>query len=131
MAFFHKSKTFSSRLEHHSNKTSFSWLWLDLVLRCLMPFSTIFQVNRGRNREYPEKTTDLLQVTDKLYQIMLYTSPWAGFKLKTSVLIGTDNICSCKSNYNTIRQLIMLIKLFNRGFFQNIFSRSKKQDFKA
>jgi hypothetical protein len=25
--------------------------------------------------EYPKKTTDLSQVTDKLYPIMLYTSP--------------------------------------------------------
>jgi hypothetical protein len=27
--------------------------------------------------------------TDKLYHIMLYTSPWAGFELTTSVVIGT------------------------------------------
>jgi hypothetical protein len=33
---------------------------------------------------------------------MLYTSPWSRFKLKTSVVIGTDCIGSYKSNYHTI-----------------------------
>jgi len=33
---------------------------------------------------------------------MLYTSPCLGFKFTTSVVIGTDCIGSCKSNYHTI-----------------------------
>jgi hypothetical protein len=33
---------------------------------------------------------------------MLYTSLWLKFELTTSVVIGTDCIGSCKSNYHTI-----------------------------
>jgi hypothetical protein len=67
--------------------------WLGLL--CLTPLSTVLQLYDGcqfdwwRNLEYLEKTTDLSEVTDKLYH-------------DGQVVIGTDCIGSCKSSYHTI-----------------------------
>ena len=71
------NKDISAQSQYQSVRGSFTFYWR-FSLWYLTPLSTILQLSRGgqfywwNKPEYPEKTTHLSQVTDKLYLIMLY-----------------------------------------------------------
>ena len=54
--------------------------------------------------EYPKKTSDLPEITDKLYHIILYLEHFAmsGIQIHNLVVMGIDCIGDCKPNYHMI-----------------------------
>ena len=90
------------------------------MLLCLMPFSTIFQLNMWRSVLFVvetgvlEKTTDLEQITDKFNLIMLYSV--------------RQSIDSSKSYNNAIQQTDVCVIKYYTVIKCHKFMLKKKQD---
>ena len=81
-----------------SNRHRVSGLW------CLIPLSPIFQLY-GVGQFYRWRKPPTCRKTLTEYHIMLHRvhPVWVGIELTTLVVMGTDCIGSCKSNYNQSR----------------------------
>ena len=90
-----------------------------------MPLSTIFQLYRGiqfylwRQQEDPEKTSNLLQVTDQLYHLMLCRIRSFVNNIVSSIIyqlpiLLLEQLCCFHSVYET------LVKMLSMQIFRNL-----------
>ena len=89
---------------------------IDLILFNLWDFQQYITVLSWRSvllAEYQEKTIDLSQVTDKLYQILYRVHLALAMFEITLVAIGTGCIANYKSNYHTITDGFQCFSIFS------------------
>ena len=72
-----------------------------IKLELMLIYDTDIVTSCGGNQSTRRKSPTCRMSLDEIYHIMLYLV-WAGFKLTTLVVIGTDCIGSYKSNYHMI-----------------------------
>jgi hypothetical protein len=111
------------------SKVSYICFWIGFIgLWYLMPLSSIFQLYRGcqfywwRKLEYPDKTTDLSQITDDLMVsskqcLMSHLITFIIFQLSDD--LGTDHLTCGGGGYG----FLCFVQNFFFGHHESFFSR--------